>query len=178
MRKIYEHRFLTVEKAIEYIENSEWDYVGRRGIFRKYDHYEGSEFYSRSGDTSGREYETRYALKLYQDGYVSLHVIKDTSENPLCGISKLPDLLWSSADSRYFTIRMVKKVNETLEKSGSDMWVEFRHHPSRFPLYRKNQTDPIDILKTPLEAIDYDPSKAGISSRAEQILYRAVNGYW
>lgn len=178
MRKIHEHRFPTIQRAIEYVESAEWQYVGRKGVFRKYDRYIGSCFYAISGDTSGGEHETRFALKLYQDGYVCLCVIKDTSGNPPIGTTKLPELVWPSASSRNFTIRMVKKVNDVLEESRSDMWVKFHHHPSKFPLYMKHEADPIDILKSPLEAIDYDPNREGLSNRAEQLLYRAVNGQW
>lgn len=178
MRTTYEHRFPSCEKALEYIKASYWDYVGRRGLLRKHDRYEGSIFYTRAGDLTGREYETRYALKLYQDGYVSLQAIKDTSGNPPHVKTALPDVLWASAGARNFSMKMVEKVNNVLKEDGSDLWVAFRHHPSMFPLHRKSETKPITTLKSSLEAIDYDPKRNGLSTRAGKILHRALNGHW
>lgn len=178
MRTIHEKRFPTIEQALEYIEGANWDYIGRKGVLKKYDRYEGSTFYSKVGELSGREYETRYVLKLFPDGYVSLHVAKDTSGSPPMMTTALPDLLWTSADTRDFSMKMVEKVNEVLEEDGSDLWVAFRHHPNKFPLHKKSEVEPIAVLRSSLEAVDYDPDRKGLSPRAQTILHRAVNGHW
>lgn len=178
MRKIHEHRFASDAEALAYIKSANWDYIGRRGLFRKFDYYRGSSFYEIAGDLDHREYETRFGLKLFPGGYVSLHALYDSSGSKPLGMSKLPDLLWPSEDSRSFSKKMCAKVNEVLEDDGANLAVAFEDDPSSFGLYVPGQRGDVAKISSPLLAIDYDPERKGLSPRAEKILYRAVNGHW
>jgi hypothetical protein len=169
-----ELQFADKREALEYIEKNKWHFIGRKGIFRKYDRYEGSQFYHISGNISGEEFETRWCLKLFPDGYVTVHALKDTSGSlPIggCGGS-----MWFSKETRDHMRMMCDVVNKVLEKDGSPMWVKFVHSPSEYPMYSGSDLDPIALLKTPLEAIDYDENrKSGISKRAQKISESHIN---
>ena len=175
MRKIFEERFRSLDRAVEYVGEANWDYRGGRGFLLKHDRYQGSVFYREYGDLNATEYEHRFLLKLFPDGYVALYLIKGTSPSQLVGISSLPEFVWHSKAERDFKVRLTDLVNETLQNEQSKLSVLFHNHPSKFPLVSSGSIEPIDTLDTPLKAIDYRPGRKKLSDKAEQILYRAVN---
>ncbi|MGB3246798.1 MAG: hypothetical protein WBB25_19855 [Sulfitobacter sp.] len=169
-----ELQFSDKREALDYINKNEWSFIGRKGLFRKYDRYEGSQFYTNSGSIDQEEYETRWCLKLFPDGYVTVHALKDTSGSlPTGGFG---GNIWHSEGVRDHMKMLCDLVNEVLEKDGSPMWVKFKHSPSEYPMFSGSDPEPIAILKTPLEAIDYDKKReAGISERAQKLSHSWIN---
>lgn len=69
--KVFEKRIADTREALEYIESAGWPYVGRRGLFWKFDKYTGSSIskWQRTDSYS----EDRWILLLQNNGHVSLY---------------------------------------------------------------------------------------------------------
>lgn len=170
-----ELQFGTKAEALKYIEENNWDYLGRQGWLHKYDKYQGTNFYM-SGEN---EYSTSWHLKLFPDGYITVKAIRDTSGSIPTGGFGGP--LWRSVEDRDFYKKLTKKVNHTLKKEGSPLYVKFVNHPLEFLLLHEDEIDKIDVLRCPTLAIDYGKEtklQNGNISRGTRILVDAISGHW
>lgn len=107
-RKVYEKKFRSNAEATDYADSTGWKYIGRRGILKKHDVYLGMSA-SYAGDRPRQD--DYYKLKIFSDGYVSLHATKE------CGIestSSLPNRVWPSVYEYEFEREQLELVNSEL----------------------------------------------------------------
>ncbi len=101
MRKIFEEKYLNQEEAIKDLKEKGWHYIGRKGLFTKYDLYEGITIYRRNVEyydpIDDDEYDTQeYYLAqilnahLSSDGQVTVYQDSRSPEKVVLGGNQLP----------------------------------------------------------------------------------------
>jgi len=110
MRKVYEKIFPTREHATSFLEGAGWRYVGRYGLLRKFDVYEGLTI-TKYGVFDDEVRVNRFEVRLSADGHAALFVPNSDS---LLGTTNLPEQVWASFDA--WSIWMNEQETEELER--------------------------------------------------------------
>ncbi|WP_027834167.1 hypothetical protein [Maritalea myrionectae] len=159
LRTIFESNFCTRQDALQYIENACWVYEGRKGFFRKFDLYSGVSAV-KSHYRDGTKFEVYY-LKLDADGHVELRVPRKTD---ILSTSRLPDFVWSSAESFSYIQFVREKVNEQLEASEAGIFISRVETPKRFILCDDNSLEEVGEVTFPSLALVSELSGSPISN--------------
>ncbi|EPW6924958.1 hypothetical protein ACWOYG_001201 [Vibrio parahaemolyticus] len=107
-KKIYEKKFPNSQEATNYADKSGWNYVGQKGMIRKYHLY--------SGVTIGINEEVLedYQLRLSSDGHVALYT--NTKLSSTISTSRLPQYVWGSEDLYTYSKQLLNEANQKLRE--------------------------------------------------------------
>ncbi|MBY6017887.1 hypothetical protein KUW04_08865 [Halomonas denitrificans] len=112
---MFEKKFPTQEEAIRFMDQNGWGYKGRKGLFTKYHCYQGVTI-SRSLDGftgyTDRDNVDEFTCEVHADGYIKVCV---SFKSSLCGISRIPDLVWSDYGIYKTTKELVWLMGQELD---------------------------------------------------------------
>ncbi|WP_215405403.1 hypothetical protein [Vibrio gigantis] len=112
-KKIHEKKFRSSQEATDYADKSGWNYVGYKGMLRKYHLYTGVII-----GTDEQVFED-YQLRLDSDGHVALYTNSKLGSTTL--ISRLPEYVWASEDLYRYSKQLLNEANQKL-RDEYDNW--------------------------------------------------------
>lgn len=151
-RKIFEKKFPNQSEATKYLDEKNWRYVGKKGLFKKYYRYEAVNVWRSTdgigGYPVGKDIVDDLMVKLYTDGLTKVFA---TGNPSLSGICSFPERVWSSYE-RYLAI---KKTMHAIQGCLDDHIAKALGETD-YILYKEEERESSIVhFKNPKELYDY-----------------------